>query len=130
MFEDVFAVQRRKMSLTPLIDVVFILLLFFMVATSFSQHRDVSIALAGTGAASTPLTRSFVIVTVLDGTTASVNGIATTIESITLAIDAAARDAEETVVLVRTQGGTSMQDLLSVIEAARRANVHAVALVN
>ena len=34
--------RRSLMSLTPLIDVVFILLLFFMLASDFSQERSIS----------------------------------------------------------------------------------------
>lgn len=36
--------RRSLISLTPLIDVVFILLLFFMLASNFSQERSVSIS--------------------------------------------------------------------------------------
>lgn len=41
-----FTTKRRSsaISLTPLIDVVFILLLFFMLASNFSQERSLSIA--------------------------------------------------------------------------------------
>lgn len=40
------APQRRKhsISLTPLIDVVFILLLFFMLATNFTDWREITLA--------------------------------------------------------------------------------------
>lgn len=45
--------QRRKrrqlVSLTPLIDVVFILLIFFMLATTFAQWRAVPVSAAGEG---------------------------------------------------------------------------------
>ncbi|NNC22589.1 biopolymer transporter ExbD [Salinisphaera sp. USBA-960] len=36
--------RRHAISLTPLIDVVFILLVFFMLATSFAHWRTVSVA--------------------------------------------------------------------------------------
>lgn len=44
---------RRKhgISLTPLIDVVFILLLFFMLATSFTDWRQISLATGTTASA-------------------------------------------------------------------------------
>ncbi len=46
--------RRTLISLTPLIDVVFILLVFFMLATSFLDWRaiDVSVAQDGSGPAS------------------------------------------------------------------------------
>ena len=38
---------KRKVSLTPLIDVVFILLLFFMLASSFIEWREIDLNVAG-----------------------------------------------------------------------------------
>lgn len=40
--------RRRAIGLTPLIDVVFILLLFFMLASQFHQWRAVTISATGT----------------------------------------------------------------------------------
>jgi biopolymer transport protein ExbD len=40
------APRRRAVSLTPLIDVVFILLLFFMLSSSFIQHRQINLPMA------------------------------------------------------------------------------------
>lgn len=39
--------RRRLISLTPLIDVVFILLVFFMLASSFVDWRSIELKLAG-----------------------------------------------------------------------------------
>lgn len=44
MWYDRAARRRRKIGLTPLIDVVFQLLIFFMLASSFSQLRTISFA--------------------------------------------------------------------------------------
>jgi biopolymer transport protein ExbD len=49
--------RRRAISLTPLIDVVFILLLFFMLSSTFTQWRQLDLAVPGTGAA-TPSTQN------------------------------------------------------------------------
>jgi biopolymer transport protein ExbD len=130
MLGEDYIVQRRKMSLTPLIDIVFILLLFFMVATSFSQHRDMSISLAGESADPQPENRSFVLVAILDDATASVNGENFGYADITQAINGAAAEREETIVLVRVAGEANVQALISVMEAARRAQVQAVAMVD
>jgi len=42
--------RRHSISLTPLIDVVFILLLFFMLATSFTDWREITLATGTTAA--------------------------------------------------------------------------------
>lgn len=42
--------RRRRMSLTPMIDVVFLLLVFFMLAARFGVEGTVSLSLGGTAA--------------------------------------------------------------------------------
>lgn len=44
--------KRRKLSLTSLIDVIFLLLLFFMLSSTFSRYAEVELATAGAGPAS------------------------------------------------------------------------------
>lgn len=44
--------RRRAVTLTPLIDVIFLLLLFFMLSSTFSRFGEIEIAGASGGAAS------------------------------------------------------------------------------
>jgi biopolymer transport protein ExbD len=44
--QNLYRIKKRRISLTALIDVVFILLLFFMLTTSFSQWRVINISTA------------------------------------------------------------------------------------
>lgn len=41
--------RRRRMSMTSLIDVIFLLLLFFMLSSTFSRFAEIEIAAAGAG---------------------------------------------------------------------------------
>ena len=47
MIIDVPPSHKRRLSMTPLIDVVFILLLFFMLASSFIEWREIELNMAG-----------------------------------------------------------------------------------
>lgn len=46
------AFRRRVLSLTPLVDVIFLLLLFFMLSSTFSRYAEIELvtAMGGTGA--------------------------------------------------------------------------------
>lgn len=46
LLETPWAAKRRMISLTPLIDVVFILLLFFMLSSGFTHWRQIDITAA------------------------------------------------------------------------------------
>lgn len=43
--------HRRRLSLTSLIDVIFLLLLFFMLTSTFTRFAEVDLALGGAGGA-------------------------------------------------------------------------------
>jgi biopolymer transport protein ExbD len=49
--------RRRKLSLTSLIDVIFLLLLFFMLSSTFSQFSEVDLSTGGAGQAAVAGTR-------------------------------------------------------------------------
>ncbi|MDX1606672.1 MAG: biopolymer transporter ExbD, partial [Candidatus Competibacterales bacterium] len=59
--------RRRIISLTPLIDVVFILLFFFMLASSFIQWRSIDLGLAGAEAGARPLAGTVLVRIRADG---------------------------------------------------------------
>ncbi|WP_179381012.1 biopolymer transporter ExbD [Jannaschia marina] len=48
------SLRRRALSLTPLVDVIFLLLLFFMLTSTFSRYGEVEIAAATGGAGAAP----------------------------------------------------------------------------
>ncbi len=53
---------RRRMSLTPLVDVIFLLLLFFMLSSTFARFGEIELtaAAAGGAAAPAPANRAFI----------------------------------------------------------------------
>ena len=50
MFDFATQSRRRTPSLTPMIDVVFLLLVFFMLASRFGVDMEIPLNLAGQGA--------------------------------------------------------------------------------
>ena len=58
---------RRLISLTPLIDVVFILLIFFMLASSFLDWRSVGLTVSSGAGAATSAQRAILISLRSDG---------------------------------------------------------------
>lgn len=43
------SLRRRRVSLTALIDVIFLLLLFFMLSSTFARHGELALDWSGTG---------------------------------------------------------------------------------
>lgn len=108
--------RARRLSLTPLIDVIFLLLLFFMLSSTFTRFGEVEIAgsAAGVQTASTPD-----ILVSLDGTSVRVNGISMDNEQAVAELSRLEDGDAETVLIVVGEQVAS-QALVQFVEAARR----------
>jgi biopolymer transport protein ExbD len=111
--------RARRLSLTSLIDVIFLLLLFFMLSSTFTRFAEVELAgaQATTGSSGTP----DVLVRLADDGW-SVNGLAHA-DTASVAAEVARLEesgAESAVLLVR--GEAQSQELISAIEAIRGAS--------
>lgn len=104
---------RRRLSMTSLIDVIFLLLLFFMLSSTFARFAEVEVS-GGSASAHAPGDRPDVLLR-LDGTEWRVNGSIIHERELELELarlyEAGARTA---VLLVR--GEMTSQDLISAVE--------------
>jgi biopolymer transport protein ExbD len=109
--------RRRPLSLTSLIDVIFLLLLFFMLSSTFTRFAAVDVT-GGRAAAAGAGERPDVLIR-LDGEAWSVNGLPFDADA---AIGELARleaaGAETAVILVR--GSVPSQALVTAVERIRR----------
>lgn len=108
--------RSRRPSLTPMIDVVFLLLVFFMLASQFGQDAAVRLSGAGAGAAYSGPPRLIDIAP--DGLT--LNGMGVDIAGLPDALNPLTQDRADTVIL-RGTDGASLQRLLDVAQALQAA---------
>lgn len=115
---------RRRPSLTPMIDVVFLLLVFFMLASRFGLDAVLPVPLAGGGSGYSGAPR---LVEVLpEGL--KLNGIATDPAALPGALAALTETPGDTIVL-RGAEGTTLQRIVTVATALRAAGFTSVVLV-
>lgn len=102
---------RRRMSMTSLIDVIFLLLLFFMLSSTFSRFGEIELssATAGGSTESAPVERSFVQ---LGETRVALNGQ-------TVSLEALVEQVETGQVLVSLDADTSAQRLVDLLVQLR-----------
>jgi biopolymer transport protein ExbD len=111
--------RARRLSLTSLIDVIFLLLLFFMLSSTFTRFAEVELAgaQATTGSSGTP----DVLVRLADDGW-SVNGLAhADIASVAAEVARLEESGAELAVLL-VRGEAQSQELISAIEAIRGAS--------
>ncbi|MEP5730423.1 MAG: biopolymer transporter ExbD [Sulfitobacter sp.] len=107
--------RRRKLSMTSLIDVIFLLLLFFMLTSTFSKFSEVELSADGSGAVvssdSPPLFLQ------LDERALRLNGDPLTLE--TLAGSPLAEAEDGTSLLISLGSGVNAQRLTDLLVALR-----------
>jgi biopolymer transport protein ExbD len=117
--------HRRRPNLTPMIDVVFLLLVFFMLASRFGVERALPLALgAGGGGDYTGPPR---LVEVLPNGL-SLNGAAIAAPALVQALSGLMRSPDDIVVL-RARDGADVQALVTVMDSLTAAGLSRLVLV-
>jgi biopolymer transport protein ExbD len=114
--------RRRKPRLTPLIDVVFLLLVFFMLASRFGIEAVLPLPLATGGAEYSGPPRLIDISP--QGT--ALNGVPTL--DLVAAL-APLMDSPQDMLILRGQNGATLQDVVTVSQTLRDAGFTSVVLV-
>lgn len=115
------AFVRRRLSMTPLIDVIFLLLLFFMLSSTFSEFGEIELtqATGGGTASDTPIERLFVQLgadrLTLNGQPVTQDDLSTRIETgqvlVSLDDDVTSQRLVDLLVLLRGREGVSVMVL-------------------
>ncbi|KFB09817.1 biopolymer transporter ExbD [Nitratireductor basaltis] len=106
--------RRRPIGLTSLIDVIFLLLLFFMLSSSFTRFAQVEMTAGRQGASASPDRPDVIIRLMADGW--QINGVTVAAEeAIARLADLQAAGAEKAALTLR--GEVTSQALIDAVEA-------------
>ncbi|MEL0084082.1 MAG: biopolymer transporter ExbD [Gammaproteobacteria bacterium] len=111
-------------ELTPLIDVVFLLLIFFMVSSSFKDETQLALDLPESSAEAASVPKSLQVVISADGNY-HVNGTLVEhpdIDSLKSALSNAASGRTDPTVVISADRHASHGDVVAMLEAARQLN--------
>jgi biopolymer transport protein ExbD len=124
-------IEEPEISLTPLIDVVFLLLIFFMVSTTFIKDTEIRIDLPEATASPQEQERSTVNVVIdlegryfVDGRLLVNRQVGTLRE----ALEQAVGDRQGVTVLISADAQTAHQAVITAMDAARQAGILHVSL--
>jgi biopolymer transport protein ExbD len=124
MFSFAAPRTRRSPSLTPMIDVVFLLLVFFMLAARFGHDVGLPLTTAGNGAPYQGPPRLVQI----GADAVQVNGITVALDGLADAL-APLMQTPQDAVLLRAQEGADVQRLVTVIDTLRAAGLNQLIVV-
>jgi len=118
-------VRRREVepsiNITPLIDVVFILLIFFMVSTRFIDEQDLALELPTAGAAHTAPDSSALIVDITQGGQYRVDGTSVAAAGLVASMRALHAQYPQRALRLRADGNTPHKVVVHAMDAATEA---------
>lgn len=116
---------RRRLSLTPMIDIVFLLIVFFMLAAGFSPDMRLTVSAGSAGGAAYSGPPRLIDV---HAGKIQLNGIDTTRDELVAALSRLTLSREDAVVL-RANGEASLGDVTRVIDFLGAAGFNTLVLV-
>lgn len=118
-----------RLSLTPIIDVVFLLLLFFMLASTFTRFAHVEVAVGGQSSAAAEDRQTPIVLVSVKGEGAyTVNGEAVTLDELQPTLAGAAPDGKARIV-VRPSTSAQAEDIIRAIEQAQATKLGPVIMM-
>jgi len=119
--------RTLRLNLTPLIDVVFLLLVFFMVTSTFVKYTGLDMSSGRSGTVTTKI-QDLVIIRVHGEGRIDINGRPSKLDDVTNELVALAGD-RKLKIAVKPDEKTDLQDVIDVIERARIDQVQDVLVV-
>lgn len=116
---------RRRPSLTPMIDVVFLLLVFFMLSSRFGVDLQVPLNVAGSASGDYSGPPRLVDIS---PDSVRLNGTETPLPDLSAALEDLTESPEDTIML-RARDGAELQRVVSVMEALGRSGFESLVLV-
>ncbi|MEM9097984.1 MAG: biopolymer transporter ExbD [Pseudomonadota bacterium] len=119
--------RRLKISLTPLIDVVFILLVFFMLASSFLDWRSIQVSSAGQPGSASGVQGSLLVDLSPQGVRLS--GETMALEDLSAKVAARIQAKPDQRILIRPATGVDMQRMVTLLDRLAEAGARDIALM-
>jgi len=125
-------VEEPTLNLTPMIDIVFLLIIFFMVGTQFAEmERSIDVQLP-TVSSLTPLTGvpDAKVVDIKQNGIIEYEGTEVTLESLQTTLEQAQANYTAQAVILRGDNRCAYQQIMNVIAVCKRAKISSISLAN
>lgn len=121
------AARRKSISLTPLIDVVFILLLFFMLTSSFLHERQIDVSAATESSLQERVNVEQIINLLNNDGEFRLNQRVYSIHDLSQ-IEAIVSQNKKTVFVIEAANGVNTQSIVSILDVFKKAGAVSVTL--
>lgn len=119
--------NSADLNIAPLIDVVFLLLLFFMLTSAFSNEERIELLLPSSST-SKELAENTSEVSILSSGKIMLNQVEIRLEQIETKIKELVADGQDLQLLIRSDAAVDVQRLVSVMDHIRRAGIENISI--
>jgi len=116
--------SRQELNVAPLIDVVFLLLIFFMLASTFIEPRGVDIRLSGGNDQPVTSVDGPLVVEITPDGTVKLNGLRLSVEQLTVEIMGRIKGDRNRVVTIMAGAEIPVQKLIDIMDHVRAAGTN------
>lgn len=108
--------KPREMDLTPLIDIVFQLVIFFMLTTTFVVSESMELSLPSLGGSANNTTPAAIRIAIMQGGSVMLNDQPTSLEALQgILVDTLGNNPEQNIMIL-TSNGVLVQELVRVMD--------------
>lgn len=121
--------QRRTthLSLTPLIDVVFLLLIFFMLSSTFLKYSSLNIS-GGTASAGNVKPGEIALIRLHENGKIDFNGSALQVSELVSKLNAFAQEGGKKAIL-KIMEGITVQNIVALLEQAKQSKIQNIMII-
>lgn len=121
--------DKAEIDLTPMLDVVFIMLIFFIVTASFVKEEAINVNVPEDQPQQEQTNNTSILVQVNSADEIFIDGRRVDVRSVRSLIAQKHAENPQAAVVVRAHEESTAETYISIADAAREANVYAVSLV-
>ncbi|EDY83043.1 transport energizing protein, ExbD/TolR family [Verrucomicrobiia bacterium DG1235] len=121
--------DESEIDITPMLDVVFIMLIFFIVTTSFVKEKGIEVASPSSNAA-VKSDKGNIVIELDSSGTILVNKKAVSLEAVRPNVERLLAELPEASVILAAQKGSQVNDLVVIVDQARQAGARQVSLAS
>ena len=120
--------QPAEINVTSLVDIIFNLLLFFMLTTSFSQSQGIEVELPSASTAETQSLQQDLILTINRSGEAIVNGMVLSVEELSMHLNEVKKQKPNLMLVIHADEAVTHSRVVDVIDLAKKNGLKRVAI--
>jgi len=122
------AAEEAEVDMTPMLDIVFIMLIFFIVTTSFIKESGIEIQRPSGKTATTTKVKANVLITITSDDQIVINDRVSDVRTVRANVERVLAESPEAAVIVQAHESADTDTLVQVVNAAKEAGIDKVSV--